>query len=418
MSAQTISRPTAPVQPTQGHVAATMRTMLAEGNAVFYERGNPLEAAFIALLAGANIFWLGKPGTGKSYLVRWVCEAFTGARYFESQLHRQLPLEDLFGSIDMPLYDKTGVWRRNTTGMMPEAEIVYLDEIGKAGASTTNPILAVANEHIFHNCGVVQPTPTISLFASSNEELEMPEQAAMWDRFPIRQVIDPIQEDGHMADFLRSKVVRGPAPQRTTLDLADLLYAKDVEVPAIDVPDGIIDTLLSLKRNLAGEEIYPSDRRWGQCIRILQATAYLAGRTAVDDDDIQILQHVLWEDMSLIGKVEQQVLSLTSELVRDALDLEQQIQEIIVEIAAAKGQSSAKRAPLATTSRFKLKEINESLQKLVKDAKKSGRSTTRLESVRDLARQASIRISTDLMEFDEARARAIVAAEVDPLDSV
>lgn len=402
--------PTASLQLTTSQI---LNTIIAEIDTEFFERRAHLEAIFIAMLAGENVFLLGPPGTGKSAMIRRICKAIMGAIMFDMLLNRQLPDTALFGAIDMVLYDTTGVWKRNTTGKLPEAHLVFLDEIGKAGPSCTDPLLTAMNEHVFHNEDGMMELPMISTIGASNEELEMPEQAAVWDRFPIRMEVLPIQERGNMLAFLRSKVVKPNRPAPTTLPLAALLYARDVEVPAIDVPEGVLDTMLQLESALMAEEIRPSNRRVGQCIQLLQASAYLAGRTKVEEDDLSVLRHVLWEDKSQIAKVEKTVLSLTSELTRAALDLEGQIDDIVVQISGSKGQANEKKALLAAQTKLSLRQIGTKLQAVIGEAEKKGKSTTRLVQVRDRHRMATVRVHVDLMNVDEERALKIVAAELD-----
>lgn len=412
----TATRPTASKAPAAPATWQLLNTIMSEVEREFFERRQHIELLLIAMLAGENVFFLGPPGVAKSALIRRICNSISGAVYFDALLDKQLPLESLFGQWDIPLFKAGGPWQRDTDGFLPRAHVGFLDEVGKAGAATTNPLLTCMNEKMFHNGKLgPQQIPLITLVGASNEEIELPEGAAVWDRFLLRVIVDAIQEDGHFTDFLRSKVVKGQRPAPTTIDLAALLNAKDVEVPAIIVPDGIIDVILQLKHNLAADGVVVSDRRWGQCVRVLQAQAYLAGRDTVDDDDIPVLQYVLWEDKSLIKKVTGQVLSLSSPTMKMALDLEGQVDEIEVTIGGAVGKSTEVRAPIATQSKHQLTEILKKANETILEAQTAGRSTTRLDSVVDKIRAAIVRVHVDLLGIPQERAVRVTSALIDPL---
>ncbi|MEK8170107.1 hypothetical protein NKH77_11145 [Streptomyces sp. M19] len=65
-------------------------------------------------------------------------------------------------------------------------------------------------------------------------------------------------------------------------------------VPAVAVPDTIVDAVCTLRAALRHRELVASDRRWRQAVGLLQASAYLAGRPAVAETDLSVLTHVLW----------------------------------------------------------------------------------------------------------------------------
>ena len=56
-----------------------------------------------------------------------------------------------------------------TAGKLPEADIVFLDEIFKCNDGVLNALLTALNERKYTNEGRTYPIPTISFFAASNE---------------------------------------------------------------------------------------------------------------------------------------------------------------------------------------------------------------------------------------------------------
>ena len=182
-----------------------MLAVIADVNAQVAEREELVEMIAIALLTGKNLFILGAPGQAKSYAINAFRSRITGARQFERLLSKQTDEEQLFGRIDLssllpgsvpetelqkdPIYhllhsELEEVLRRmppmpddvesmapvrhhtqlledyrravsalrqgeptvNTGGKIPEADIVFLDEIFKCNDGVLNSLLTALNE--------------------------------------------------------------------------------------------------------------------------------------------------------------------------------------------------------------------------------------------------------------------------------
>src|SRR5262249_13307060 len=79
----------------------------------------------LALVAGEHLFLHGPPGTAKSALIRQFAQAVQG-RYFEYMLTRFSEPNEIFGPVDIARL-RQGTVVTVTTGMLPEAEFVFLD---------------------------------------------------------------------------------------------------------------------------------------------------------------------------------------------------------------------------------------------------------------------------------------------------
>ena len=132
--------------------------ILAIGRRLVSDVLEPLKRSFIGkdeiidlmgvcLVAGENLFLLGPPGTAKSALVQGLGRRLAG-RTFEYLLTRFTEPSELFGPFDIRKL-REGELLTNTDGMLPEASLVFLDELLNANSAILNALLGVLNERVF-----------------------------------------------------------------------------------------------------------------------------------------------------------------------------------------------------------------------------------------------------------------------------
>lgn len=259
-------------------------------NERFFDRQVEIEALLTALLSKQHLLFIGPAGTGKSYLSSMLGGIVEGSHYFQHLLTPFSTPEELFGVLSLKDLEQ-GVYKRNVTNMLPEAHFSFIDEIFKANSAILNSLLTLINERIYYNNGVPISSPLMTMVGSSNEYIEDGEGLeALFDRFLLRYEVNYIRDEDAFIAMLKDQS-QVEIPKMTLQQL----YAHQHNVIEVEIPDTIYKTIAKLRQNLHDAGIRPSDRRFKHSLSILQAKAYLAGRTEVLREDLNILANVLWE---------------------------------------------------------------------------------------------------------------------------
>ncbi len=304
------------------------KLLLREMNRGIYEKETEISLSLLAALAGESIILLGPPGVAKSMVARQLKNAFRDAHSFEYLMSRFSTPDEIFGPVSIQKLKTSDTYERAVDGYLPTADVVFLDEIWKAGPAIQNTLLTVINEKIFRNGNREMHLPLKLLVAASNELPAKGEGLeALWDRFVIRIESRPIKmEKNFRAMLLEVKSsLEVKSEERRVKNSTDLFedtisdeqIGADVSIsPAeyaewsqaidkIGVKEEVLDAISRIRKALRAvnvdeaaerRNIYVSDRRWKNIVRLLRTSAFMQDREEVDICDLLPLYHCLWQE--------------------------------------------------------------------------------------------------------------------------
>ena len=288
-----------------------------------YEKDEAVRLGLLTALAGESMFMLGAPGCAKSMVTRRIKEVFAAegeekVKYFETLLNQFTTPEEVFGNIslkalngELPETNGKEEYRRLTEGMLPEADIAFLDEIWKASPAILNTLLTIINERKFHNGSKVMNVPLKGLFAASNE---LPAKnkglEALYDRFIFRILVDFIQDENGFFEMISQ-----PAADEFALSEDDkklLVTSKELkewakEIDKVTLSEISKNVISAIRKEMIlqnekmteedkknGEEFEVGDRRWKKIAHILKTSAFLNDRDEVDLMDCSLIENCIW----------------------------------------------------------------------------------------------------------------------------
>src|SRR5690348_16631370 len=180
--------PTPPPPFSETRLAARLQEAARVMEQNFLDKQEIVRLLLVSVVAGEHLLLVGPPGTAKSAMVRLFARLID-AKYFEYLLTRFTEPNELFGPVDIRAF-REGTYTRKTETMLPEAEMVFLDEIFRSNSAILNSLLTILNERKFSNGSKLMSVPLLSMFGASNEVPNDENLSAIFDRFLIRVVSD------------------------------------------------------------------------------------------------------------------------------------------------------------------------------------------------------------------------------------
>jgi len=303
--------------------SAAFQEVARQLNTQFLDKQEIIRLMLVSAIAGEHMVIVGPPGTAKSAMIDMFAR-LVDAQYFEYLLTRFTEPNELFGPVDIAAF-REGRYTRRTEGMLPQAEIVFLDEIFKSNSAILNSLLHVINERKFTNGSQVIEVPLISLYAASNEVPNDESLAAMFDRFLLRVLSDNL-DSYHFHELMNkgitlevSKMTGRGKGLRPVISAADLRALQGAFDRFMVFPDDFLAKYKGLIFQIRSEGISVSDRRAVKLLKLFAASAVFDGRTRVHDGDFFVLRHI-WNNLDQVELLEEIVNPIVDAYYRDHPD--------------------------------------------------------------------------------------------------
>lgn len=213
----------------------------------------------ISLIAKENAFLLGPPGTAKSAIIRLLSQCIEDGKNFEYLLTRFTEPNEIFGPFDIRRL-KEGELVTNTEGMMPEASMVFLDEIFNANSAILNSLLMALNEKVFRRGKETKRLPTLMFVGASNVLPEEESLNALLDRFLIRAKCDYVDPEKLHDVLLAGWNLENTVTMEKPTIASDEIRSLQKEARKVDLSN-IRKDYIDIVHSLRNTGIKVSDRR-------------------------------------------------------------------------------------------------------------------------------------------------------------
>lgn len=275
---------------------------------VFVGKDEIIDLFGVCLVAGENLFLLGPPGTAKSALVSELGKRIEG-RTFEYLLTRFTEPNEIFGPFDIRKL-REGDLVTNTQGMLPEASLVFLDELLNANSAILNSLLMVLNERVFRRGRETRTVPLLMAVGASNDLPQDEALQALFDRFLMRVRCENVEED-RLAEVLQAGWKLATAGQSAPpLMSIDDIRKLNSSLATVDLTP-VRTPMVELTHRLREAGIAISDRRAVKLQRLVAASALLCNRNTAMLSDLWVFRYI-WD------KLEQQ--EVLAAIVQEAIE--------------------------------------------------------------------------------------------------
>jgi MoxR-like ATPase len=301
----------------------------------FVERDELIRIALASFLVQIPMIVLGPPGTAKSLVLRELASRLglrerpvsisevsqemlalskngnaQGAvppqrRFFEYLVTRYTTADEILGPPHLDLMIGHALFYRQTAGLLPEAHVAFLDEIFKANSAILNALLSIMNERLFYNAGRPTSIPLCMVFGASNEPPPDQDLSALYDRFPVRVLCNPVTDEKETLrrallaanTHLLHDVLGGPKsdskPQLASVNHFRMMFrlllvreAKWQGLEATEFWNNFVDTFRVFRR-----EFQISDRSLARFYRLAQGLAVLRKKKYPQRSEIEVIKY-------------------------------------------------------------------------------------------------------------------------------
>lgn len=259
---------------------------------LFVGKNDVIDLLGICLLSRENAFILGPPGSAKSAIIRALSDCISDGNNFEYLLTRFTEPNEIFGPFDIRKL-KEGELITNTEGMMPEASLVFLDEIFNANSAILNSLLMALNEKIFKRGKEKKQLPALMFVGASNSLPEDETLNALLDRFLVRVVSDYVE-----VDLLEEVLIAGwnmQSDAKKEIPTISSSAIKELQALCKQVNlSEIRKEYIQLIQNIRATGVKVSDRRAVKIQNLIAASAVMCNRDKAVLSDLWVMKYI-WD---------------------------------------------------------------------------------------------------------------------------
>jgi MoxR-like ATPase len=353
-------------------------------NLQYVGRERAIDLLVLATVTQEHLLLIGPPGTAKTGIINQFCELIQ-ARGFTYLISRFTEPAELFGPLDLPAFQR-GTYQIRTEGMLPQAEICFLDEVFQGSSPILNSLLTLINERLFHNGPVVQPVPLATLIGASNTLPEDPWLQAFADRFLLRLEVNPV-DNKQLDDLLehgwnleterirRSMEQAGAIPRvapRIHLGEVTELFGRLVEVDL----SGVRKIFVQILRELRSDNVTLSDRRVVKSMKLIAGAALLRNADVATEADLWPIEHI-WSRSEESQTLREKVYLQMKQAGIDTPGLAPGLDEIIYQTEVLENEE--KDLASEASIQAHLSELNELRRAIIRYHPKSHETRRRIE---------------------------------------
>ncbi len=268
--------------------SSSIRDAIREATSGLIDREQLAELMILGAVAQEHVLVVGPPGTAKSAVVRRVAQSL-GGQYFEYLLGRFTEPSELFGPVNLSKL-REGMVETDIAGMLPEAEIAFLDEVFLGSTAILNTLLGLLNERQFKRGHTRIKCPLRLCVGAANGLPEDEGLAAFADRFLLHVFIESVP-DARLEDLLEGGWQVNHRSVAPKADLASLDILNRA-VPLVNMAEVRGDLAQAIRR-LREANVLLSDRRIVKAQQLIAAATVLAGRQIATRADLWPLVYVI-----------------------------------------------------------------------------------------------------------------------------
>lgn len=304
-----------------------------------------IEAIGLGILSDNDVYLLGDPGTGKTYVIELTLRTIANAVLFDILLLKDMSADDLLGPRSLTALKQDKI-ERIMDGFLPKANLAYLDEWDKANATALNSMLDLTSKRAIKVGGkTIDCSQLLAIMFSGNAMPDREDLTAITDRIGFKLWVPAVQSPEDRKAVMRIQLGQqsnGGIDPATIPQLSlDEIFAMKREVRGVTIPDPVIDKVDEAVAKFGEAGFPPSARKVGQMLRAIKARAWTRGADEASTDDMIVMAPMGWNHPDHARKAEDIIVEFASEFTRRAKYAREALEPIMSQLNDVKAAVDA-----------------------------------------------------------------------------